>query len=270
MRRLVIASIPLVVMLNACSSTAGTAPVRPSPSAASTPLPAMWGTYADQRQGYSVALPTSWDVVTRDSPTFAANIKTISDQSTDLGTYFTDSFAKNDQLRLLAADPRTLPQGFAANVNVMISDLGADATAPTLDDVVKAKVKRLSAAAEVGKPLLRHNDRLSGLGAVRLDYTLTVNRTSVRVRSLVVEIERKGRQLLVELTMGAPASGAESLFTAEQRLFTLFTPGGPAPSPRPAATPSGARASGESQTSSGWTKALRYASPPSAGGMSSR
>lgn len=251
MRRLIIASVVLATLLSACSSTAATGPVRPSPSPASTPLPDMWGTYADRRQGFSVAVPTAWDVVARDSPTFAADIKTVSDQSTDLGRYFTDSFAKNDQLRLLAADPRTLQQGFAANVNVMISDLGADATAPTLDDVVRAKVKRLSTAAEVGKPLLRRSDRLSGLDAVRLDYTLNANGTPVQVRSLVAEWERSGRRFLVELTMGAPASDADTLFTAEQRLFTLFAPGRPAPSPRLAPTPSASSSGGQPQGSSG-------------------
>jgi hypothetical protein len=243
----------MTLLLCGCSGSSGTTAVAPAPSAPATPLPDMWRSIPDKKAGFSVALPTSWDVVTRDSPTFDADLKAVGDQGPELAKYFTDAFGKNDQLRLLGADPRTLPQGFAANINVMTSDLGTTADAPTLDDVAKAKAKSLAAAAGVQKPVLRQADKMSGLGAVRFDYTLTANGTAVQVRSLVATVERGGRRFLVELTMGAPAAGAPSLFAAEQALFTLFDPSRPSPSPSPsrAATPTPTTGGQGSQTSSG-------------------
>jgi hypothetical protein len=211
----------------------------------------MWSAHGDARQGFSVAVPEAWEVVTRDSPSFDADVQAVSGRSPELGTYFTDSFSKHDQLRLLAADPRSLQAGFATNINVMISDLGATATAPTLDDVTRAKVKRLSATPNVGKPLQQHRDHLSALDAVRLDYTITAGGNAIQVRSVLATVERGSRRYLVELTMGAAPANADTVFTAEQRLFRLFTPAKVAPPPSPSVLPSPSPLAGTGQGSSG-------------------
>lgn len=227
----------LAVALGACSTKATTTthpqPSQPSPSP--TALPDLWNVHTDARQGFSVAVPEAWQVVLRDSPSFNADVQAVSGQSPELGQYFTDSFSKHDQLRLLAADPRSLEAGFATNVNVIISDVGASANAPGLDDLTRAKVKLLNATSDLGKSLQQHRDHLSALDAVRLDYTLTAGGHSVQVRSLLATVERAGRRYLVELTMGALPASVDTLFAAEQRLFRLFTPAKGSASPSPSA-----------------------------------
>lgn len=221
----------LAVAPGACSTTATSHAPAYLPSPSPTVLPDLWSLHADAGQGFSVAVPEAWEVVVRDSPSFNTDLQAVSEQSPELGQFFTDSFSKHDQLRLLAADPRSLDAGFATNINVIISDLGASASAPGLDDLARAKAKRLSSTADLGKSLQQHRDHLSAVDAVRLDYTITAGGQAVRVRSLLTAVERGGRRYLVELTMGAPPTSADTLFTAEQRLFRLSAPAKVAPSP---------------------------------------
>jgi hypothetical protein len=247
-RRPLLAGWVLVLALGACSTTATSSPQAALPSPSPTAPPDMWSVHRDARQGFSVATPDAWELVTRDSPSFDADIRTVSAHSPELGQYFADSFVKHDQLRLLAADPATLQQGFATNINVMISDLGVTAGAPSLQDATRAKVKRLGAAPDLGRVLQQHRDRLSAMDAVRLDYVITAGAGAVQVRSLLATVERGGRRYLVELTMGAARADAEIVFPAEQRLFRLFAPATVSPSRSVLPTPAPSANSGQASS----------------------
>jgi hypothetical protein len=228
-----------VLTLAACSTpTAGTSQQpRSLPSVTPQAVPALWSVHADSAQGYALAFPDAWDFVFRDSRTLDADLKTVRNQSPEMGKYFSDGFAKNDQLRLIAADPRSLQAGFAVNVNVMVGDLGSASAAPTLDELTAAKLKLLGQQQDVGKPVKRSAVKLAGLPAARLDYTLSAGGLSVEVRSFVATFERGGRRYVAVLTMGEPAGGTSTTFDDLARGFLLFSPGKPPALPSPSAIP---------------------------------
>lgn len=209
----------------------------PRPSVAPQAVPALWSVHADSAQGYALAFPDAWDFVFRDSKTLDADLKAVRSQSPELGKYFSDGFAKNDQLRLIAADPRSLQAGFAVNVNVMVGDLGSAPSAPTLDELTKAKLKVLTKQQDVGQPVKRTNAGLAGLPAARLDYTLSAGGNSIEVRSYVTTIDRDGRRFVALLTMGEPVGGTSTTFDDLARGFLVFAPGKPPALPSPSATP---------------------------------
>ncbi|HEV1997109.1 MAG TPA: hypothetical protein VGR61_03135 [Candidatus Dormibacteraeota bacterium] len=223
-----------LVLLAGCSSKAATTPL-PSPSAslAATPIPAAYTLRSDAAQGYSLAIPDAWDYVLRDSPSFDADLQTVSQHSPELAAYFQQSFASDGQVRMLGADSRSLATGFAANVQVMVSDLGPVASAPSLKDLGAAKLKLLGKQTTVAQPVKRTDGHLSGQAAERLDYALTGATSNPVVRSFLAVVERDGRSYEYELTMGALPDAAGTTFENLGRLFTLFTPA--AGTPRPSA-----------------------------------
>ncbi len=235
----------LAIALMAAAACAGPAaktgtPVSPA-ARTSASLPTGWSSHSDTGQGFAIAYPDAWDASFRDSATLDADLKTVAAHSPELGSYFADAFKKDDQLRLLAADSRTLAQGFAANVNVMISDLGDARSAPSLGDVAGAKARHLGAQPGVGKTLVRTRSRLADNDAVRFDYPLSSAGATAQVRSVITEVDHGGRRLLVELTMGAPSAVAGFAFddmVGNFRLFTAAHPPPVAPSPSPSTSPS--------------------------------
>ena len=213
-----------LVLFAACSSTTATKPVpRPSASPSAIALPGGWTLRSDRPQGYSLALPSGWDYVVRDSRSYTAELQAVSRNSPELAGYFKQSLSADAQVRFIAADSSSLLSGFAANVHVMTSDLGPLGSAPSLKDLADAKVKLLSGQASVARPVKRAPDRLSGQPAVRLDYSLAGS-TSPMVRSYLVVVQRGGRGYEYELTMGALPDAAATRFATLGRFFTLFPP----------------------------------------------
>ena len=208
-----------------CSSPVATpTPTRsqtPSPSPSAVPLPAMWTVHTDQGESFSIATPDAWDYVIRDSSSFASDLDAVGKHSPELQTYFKKSIDANSELRLIAADPRSLTGGFAANVNVMRSDLGALARAPTLAELGAAKLTRLRNEGAVQLPVQHTDDTLAGRAAVRFDYALKAADQTVTVRSYVIVFDRGGRRTMLELTMGAPGDQATGIFDTAARSFKL-------------------------------------------------
>jgi hypothetical protein len=266
--RLLLAAAPLV--LAGCAVGAGDNELSPSPGASPSASasvspggrPAGWVVRSDPAQGFSVAIPDAWDFVVRDSPTYTADLDAVSQHSTDLATYFKQSLAADAQVRLMAADSRSLATGFAANLQVMVSDLGPSGTAPGLSDLADAKVKLLSRQSG---PVKRTSDRLSGEPAVRLDYSLgrpppspapsggaTAGAgsnpgptpsaspspgTVPAIRSYLAVVRVGGRALEYELTMGALPGAAGTTFQVLGQNFKVFPPVAPSPSPIVAPSP---------------------------------
>lgn len=186
-----------------------------------SPVPAMWTAHPDPGQGFTVATPDAWEVATRDSPTFAADLDTVGRHSPELQRFFKASLDANPELRLISADPRSLAHGFANNVNVISSDLGLGAAAPTLRELAQAKQTRLGHESGVKGPVKRAADRLAGHPAERFDYGLKLADQVVSVRSYLVVLERGGRRASLELTMAAPPDGATGIFDPITRTFNL-------------------------------------------------
>lgn len=205
MRAAAILATALALGAAGCSATPPAA-ARATPAAlpSALPLPATWTTHADRAQGFAVATPDAWDVAVRDSPTLPADLDAVGKNSPELAAFFKKALDSNPDLSLVAADPRSVAQGFAANANVMTANLGAVAGAPALADVVEAKLTRLRTEAAVSQPVRHSNARLAGQPAVRLDYTLKAGDQDIVVRSYLLVVDRGGQRRRLELTMGAP------------------------------------------------------------------
>jgi hypothetical protein len=165
----------------------------------------MWSSHGDAAHGFRVGIPDSWDVIVRDSPSFGADMDGVSRHSPELQGFFQRAMASNSELRLLAADSRSIAQGFAANVNVMSSDLGPSAGAPTLGELAQAKLIRLRKETAIPAGSVKGVDaRLSGHPAARFDYALRAGDQDIAVRSYLLVFDLRGRRTRLELTMAAP------------------------------------------------------------------
>jgi hypothetical protein len=212
-----------------------------SPATAGSPAPASSAAvtapqvalHADPVSGFALAVPDAWDAVVRGAPGFATEIEVVGRHSPELKAYFQKSLAGDPELRLIAADSRSLAGGFATNANVSASDLGAPARAPGLQDLAAAKLRRLQAESAVVMPLSRHDDRLGGRAAMRFDYSLKVGDAVVNVRTYLVIVERTGRRQLLALTMGASPDQAAATFAGIAGSFRVTAqqsaPGGSTP-----------------------------------------
>ena len=233
----------------ACSASPQATTPLPGPGASglATPLPPAYTLRTDGAQGFSLGVPDAWDYVVRDSATFEADLRTVAQHSPELAAYFRQSFTSDAQVRLLAADSRSVATGFTANVQVMASDLGPAASAPSLTELADAKVRRLTQETTVTHPVKRTADHLSGLPAVRIEYTLAGAANNPVIRSYLVVVVRGGRRYEYELTMGALGEAAGTTFENLGRLFTLFTPTTASATTRPAApSPGGGNPRGAS------------------------
>ena len=214
--------VALGASLGGCSSTAQQPPLAsPSPAVSAAPLPDMWTVHADPSEHFSVATPEAWDFLLRDSPSFVADLEAVGKHSPELQAYFKKAMETNAELRLVAADGRSLAGGFAANVNVMRSDLGAVSRAPTLGELATAKVTRLGNEAAVMLPVKRADVRVAGRPAVRIDYQLKAGDHTVSVRSYLLVMEHGGQRAMLELTMGAAADQAAATFDGIASSLTL-------------------------------------------------
>jgi hypothetical protein len=229
----------MAVLTTGCSSTSPRSAASPSPRPSPSPpppVPDRWSTHFDIDQGFSVPFPDAWDFAFRDSSVFDADLKTLGRRSPELAAFFRRSFTANPQLRLLAADSRGLPRGFASNVNVITSDLGTPPNAATLEELTTAKLKYLRQQPAVISAVTRTPDRLAGRPAVRLDYNLKAGEVTVQVRSLLAIVPRGKRNFMFELTMGTPAEEVATNFDVMIQHFALFPPVA-APSPSPTTSP---------------------------------
>ncbi|MFN2465977.1 MAG: hypothetical protein ABR598_06900 [Candidatus Dormibacteria bacterium] len=220
-----LALLGLLAALPGCAATTGHhPPAASSPTASAAALPAEWSLHEDAPQGFSLALPDAWDVATRDSPTLDADLQALRARRPELARYFTDGFTINDQLRMIAADSRSLNAGYAVNAHVNAGDLGSTAAAPSLDEVVKARLTRLARQREVTQPVHRTSTHLAGQTAAQLEYTLATPTAKVTVRSYLITVDRAGRRRLYELTIGQPADAGRGALDDIARLFALFPP----------------------------------------------
>ena len=196
-------------------------------TASATPLASGWRLHADNGQGYLVAFPDAWAFVFRDSTTLDADLKAVDSQSPELATYFRSSMAGVEQLRLVAADPRSLVNGFATNVNVMSSDVGNAASAPSLDALAAAKVKHLATDRTVAGPVKQAPGSIAGHPAVVIDYGVLAGARTARVRSYLLVVARGSERFLYEVTMGALPDAADATFVPLAASFAVFPPGHP-------------------------------------------
>ncbi|GAC1333104.1 MAG: hypothetical protein NVSMB17_13080 [Candidatus Dormibacteria bacterium] len=221
-------TVVLLAGVTGCSQGAKPAPrpsLSPLPTAVATvsvPLPGMWTVHPDPAQGFSVVTPDAWDFVLRDSPTLAADLDAVGKHSPELQAYFVKAAQANAELRFVAADARSLEGGFAANANVVASDLGSRAAAASLGELSQAKVKRLRADPAVSSTLKLVATTLSGHPASRIDYELNTGGGTVTVRSYLAVVDQGGRRRLFELTIGAPGEQATSVFDTIAGSFVLF------------------------------------------------
>lgn len=238
-RRRAAAVLVTLVALAGCGTSATVPTPGVTPSVSASPLPALWSVHGDAAQGFSVAVPDAWDFVFRDSRTLDADLKVVEQHSPELATYFRQSLAAHEQLRFLAADSRSLPSGFATNVQVMTADLGPAGIAPSLKDLTDAKVRALRLQASVTQPVARVADQLGGRPALRLDYTLATPAAAATgagagatadagagapgtalVRSYLMEVLRGPDQFEVELTIGARPETAATTFQLVSEHFS--------------------------------------------------
>jgi hypothetical protein len=238
----------LVVLLVLTAALSG-CDVKPSPSGTpsskptrggaflNTPVPsptldAGWSSHADAAQGYAIAFPDTWSFVFRDSPTFDADIKTISTSAADLGKYFSDAFSKGQAggVRLIAAEPRSLQSGFVTNMSVLKTDLGDPASAPDVDAVAASKRALISKNQTLQGDVKEERTQLPAGTAELISYSIKPADADVAVSTYLMTADFPGRRVLYEVIIGTNVKDSASLFDRIARSFRLL-PAAPGPSP---------------------------------------
>jgi hypothetical protein len=208
-------SLPHVSLVNASPS--------PSPQASKpTALDPGWSLHKDPGAGFAIAFPDAWARAQRDSRTLAADLSAIDHKTPELGPYFHDNVKVGSATgpALLAADPLSLSLGYATNLAVFRSDVGAIAAAPDLDGVRRAKVRALSQDSSIVGAISQQQVRLGGVDAQRLAYGFKAGTRSVHVVAYLLLVDRGKQRYEYELSMGGAITDYAQLF---QRISSSFT-----------------------------------------------
>jgi hypothetical protein len=220
----------LSVGLSGCSlPNAFLAKASPSPSAqGSKPggLDPGWSQHKDAGARFAVAFPDAWVKAQRDSPTLAADLDAIDHRSPELGPYFRDNLKAGSATGpvLLAADPLSLPLGYATNLAVFRSDVGTVAAAPDLEGASRAKVRALTQDRSIVGAVTQQRVRLGGVGAERLAYGFKTGTRSVHVVAYLLLADADQHRYEYELSMGGAITDYAQVFDRIASSFTLVPP----------------------------------------------